>query len=231
MDIKILSSGSKGNAYILSDGVTTLLLDAGISIREIKKGTGFTLNSIEACLVTHSHGDHSKAAHDLAKAGVNVYTSQGTIEACNLSGHRVKQIGVLQDFIVGTFKILPFDVEHDAPEPLGFLIESLHTHAKLLYVTDTCYIKYKFAGITHALIEVNYDNESLNSAVGNGTTNISLAKRIILSHMSLETALDVLRTQKKLQKVYALHLSDSHANEQRIKSEIQKLTGVEVVIC
>jgi phosphoribosyl 1,2-cyclic phosphodiesterase len=89
MEIKILASGSSGNAYRISDGKTTILLDAGIVLRSIQIGCQFKLSQIEGCFITHSHMDHSKVARELARLGVDVYTSQGTIDACGLTGHRI----------------------------------------------------------------------------------------------------------------------------------------------
>ena len=132
MQIKVLASGSSGNAYIVSDGRTTLLLDAGIPLKAIQVGTNYTVRKIAGAFITHSHQDHSKAAKDLARYGVNIYTSRGTIEACGLTGHRLHPVKALQEITVGTFKVLPFDVEHDAPEPLGFLFASTATGEKLL---------------------------------------------------------------------------------------------------
>ena len=54
MDIKILASGSTGNAYIVSDGSTSLLLDAGIPLRAIQVGSGFRVGQLSGCLITHT---------------------------------------------------------------------------------------------------------------------------------------------------------------------------------
>ena len=69
--------------------------------------------------------------------GVNIYTSQGTADMANLTGHRICTVRALESFHAGTFEVLPFDVEHDVPEPLGFLIRSTVTGEKVLYFTDT----------------------------------------------------------------------------------------------
>lgn len=52
--------------------------------------------------------------------------------------------------------MLPVKTEHDAKEPLGFLIYSRTTREKLLFATDTYYIRYRFPGLTHIMIECNY---------------------------------------------------------------------------
>lgn len=147
MLINPIASGSSGNAYYISDGQSNLLLDAGIPLAQIQAGCGYKVSQLSGCLVTHGHGDHVKAAKALARMGVNIYTSQGTADMANLTGHRICTVRALESFHAGTFEVLPFDVEHDVPEPLGFLIRSTVTGEKVLYFTDTVYIKYTFIGL------------------------------------------------------------------------------------
>lgn len=233
MEIKVLASGSSGNAYRVSDGKTTLLLDAGIPLKAIQVGCQFRVTQINGCFVSHAHGDHSKAAKELAKLGVDIYTSQGTIDACGLTGHRVHAVKALEELTIGTFKALPFDVQHDAPEPLGFLFTSTETGEKLLYFTDTYYIKYKFQGLTHIMAECNYDTETLQRSIDAGYIPLELVPRLMKSHMSLEHFLDVLKVNdlRKVRQIYLLHLSNNNSDEKLFKEEVQKLTGTEVYVC
>lgn len=233
MNIKIIASGSSGNAYIISDGKTSLLLDAGIPYRDIQIGCSFKTSDIRGCLISHSHKDHSKCAKELIKRGIDVYTSRGTIEACELTGYRVHTVADRRSFKIGTLTVIPFDVQHDVPEPLGFLVASEATQEKVLYFTDTYYLKYRFEGITHILGECNYDSVSLNEAVRDGRTSPELAARIIKSHMSLEHFLEFLKANdlSKVKQIYLIHLSDNNSNSERIKRAVQELTGVEVYTC
>ena len=230
MDIRVLASGSSGNAYVISDGTTSLLLDAGIPIKAIKTGCRFRLHDIAACLITHEHKDHSKAAADLARRGVDVYASRGTIEACGLSGHRIRETKALKEEAVGTFMVLPFDVQHDAAEPLGFLCTSTVTREKLLYFTDTGYIKYRFTGLTHIMAECNHDEESIRASVDDGRIHTDLAKRIIRNHMSLERLIEMLKANdmSTVRQIHLLHLSSDNADTEKMVSEVRKATGVEV---
>lgn len=233
MNIKVIASGSTGNAYRISDGKTSVLLDAGIPIKAIKIALDFHVHDISGCLITHAHGDHAKAAKDLAKAGVNIYTSSGTIEACDLSGHRIKQVAALQEFNIGSFAVLPFDVQHDAPEPLGFLLTSRATGEKLLYFTDTYYIKYRFEGLTHIMGECNYSMDLIKKSVQNGYIPVDLVPRLVKSHMSLEHFIDLLKANdlSKVKQIYLLHLSNNNSDANRFKEEVQKVTGTEVYVC
>lgn len=233
MDITVIASGSSGNAYRISDGDTALLLDAGIPLQRIKQALNFRVRDLAGCLITHAHGDHAKAAGDLAKAGVDVYTSQGTIDACRLTGHRMKPVKALQEVMIGTFAVLPFDVQHDAPEPLGFLLTSRRTGEKLLYFTDTYYLKYRFTGLTHIMGECNYSMYIVEQSVRNGYIPPELVPRLIKSHMSLEHFLDLLKANDlhEVKQIYLLHLSNNNSDAERFREAVQKLTGTEVYVC
>jgi phosphoribosyl 1,2-cyclic phosphodiesterase len=233
MNITVIASGSSGNAYRISDGDTALLLDAGIPLQRIKQALNFRVRDIAGCLITHAHGDHAKAAGDLAKAGVDVYTSQGTIDACRLTGHRIKPVKALQEVMIGTFAVLPFDVQHDAPEPLGFLLTSRRTGEKLLYFTDTYYLKYRFTGLTHIMGECNYSMDIVEQSVRNGYIPPELVPRLIKSHMSLEHFLDLLKANDlhEVKQIYLLHLSNNNSDAERFREAVQKLTGTEVYVC
>ena len=233
MDITVIASGSSGNAYRISDGDTALLLDAGIPLQRIKQALNFRVRDLAGCLITHAHGDHAKAAGDLAKAGVDVYTSQGTIDACRLTGHRMKPVKALQEVMIGTFAVLPFDVQHDAPEPLGFLLTSRRTGEKLLYFTDTYYLKYRFTGLTHIMGECNYSMDIVEQSVRNGYIPPELVPRLIKSHMSLEHFLDILKANDlhEVKQIYLLHLSNNNSDAERFREAVQKLTRTEVYVC
>lgn len=233
MQIKVLASGSSGNAYIVSDGRTTLLLDAGIPLKAIQVGTNFTVRKIAGAFITHSHQDHSKAAKDLARYGVSIYTSRGTIEACGLTGHRLHPVKALQEITVGTFKVLPFDVEHDAPEPLGFLFASTATGEKLLYFTDTYFVRYRFNGLTHIMAECNYTQDGVDRSIAAGYIPVEMVPRLVKAHMSLEHLLEMLKANdlRQVRQIYLLHLSANNSEEQRMKEEVQRQTGAEVYVC
>ena len=230
MDIQIIATGSRGNAYRVSDGDTAVLLDAGIPFRDLQRALGFRLSDIKGALITHAHKDHSRACADLLFRGVRVYTSAGTADACDLHGASLRTVNSLAAFDVGTFRVIPFDVAHDAPEPLGFLLTSDVTEERLLYFTDTFYLKYRFPGVTHLLGECNHDDEGIEEAVRQGYVPAKLAPRLVRSHMSLDTFLQFLRQmdRSRLKQIYLLHMSANNSNEKRFVEEVQKLTGVEV---
>jgi phosphoribosyl 1,2-cyclic phosphodiesterase len=181
-------------------------------------------------LLTHEHQDHARAAKDLLKSGVDVYMSQGTAEALKLSGHRLHIIEAHKQFSIGPWAILPFETIHDAAEPLGFLASE--GHHKILYVTDTCYVPYRFRGLTHILIEANYATDILNQNRNNGIIEVDMKRWIVKNHMSLGTVKGFLRANdlSRVREIHLLHLSDRNSDAARFKREIQALAGKAVYI-
>ena len=111
MEIQIIASGSSGNCYRISDGHTAVLLDAGIPFKAIQRAVGFRTHELSGALITHSHQDHCAAVRDLLRYGIGVYMSEGCKAACapNLGG--ITTVKPLVRFYIGTFIVLPFDVE------------------------------------------------------------------------------------------------------------------------
>ena len=145
MELQVLSSSSKGNCYILHDESQALIIEAGVRFKEIEQALNFRLDHVVGCIVSHSHADHSKAIPDLMQYGIDVYSSMGTFGALGIEGHRANPVTPLVPFYVGKFTILPFPVEHDCEEPFGYLIHHRDT-GKILFCTDTGYLKYTFNG-------------------------------------------------------------------------------------
>jgi phosphoribosyl 1,2-cyclic phosphodiesterase len=175
--------------------------------------------------------DHSKAVKDIMRAGIDCYISAGTAEALGLSGHRLNIIKAKQQFRIGTWAILPFETQHDAAEPLGFLLAN-QDGDKLLYATDTYYIRYRFHGLTHVAIECNYSLDILRANVEAGLVEPALKTRILKSHFSLEHVKEFLKANdlSKVQEIWLLHLSDGNSNAERFKREIQEISGKPVYI-
>ncbi|WP_308722458.1 MBL fold metallo-hydrolase [Paenibacillus polysaccharolyticus] len=231
IEINSLGSSSAGNSYRITDGQTPLLLDAGLRYKEIQRGLAFQVSSLAGCLVTHEHGDHSGAVKDLIKAGVDIYTSAGTADALGIDSHRVRRVSALEPFTIGTWSILPFDTQHDAAEPLGFLLANT-AGDKLLFATDTYYIKHRFTGLTHIMIECNYSIQILNQNIAAGRVPAVMKHRLLRSHFSLENVKDFIRANemRRVQEIHLLHLSDNNSDEELFKREIAALTGKQVYV-
>jgi phosphoribosyl 1,2-cyclic phosphodiesterase len=127
--------------------------------------------------------------NEVLKAGIDCYMSPGTKEAIGISHHRIHGMPVKEPFKIGTWTILPFDVQHDVSEPFGFLLAN-NAGDKLLFATDTYYIKYRFQGLTHLMLECNYCTDVLNQNVTSGRVHKSMKRRVMKSHFSLENVLD-----------------------------------------
>lgn len=232
MKIEVIASGSSGNCYKISNEDTTLLIECGIPYKKIQQALNFKTTDIDGVLVSHEHGDHSKACKDLIKAGVNLYMTKGTKEALKLDSHRVKtfrQWSMYLDVEIGSFIIKPFRTIHDAREPVGFIICDSISKEELVFITDTQYSIYNFSP-DYFMVEVNYVTETINKSE---KIHPDLRARIKKTHMSLETAINLLERSdlSNLKKIYVMHLSDANSDAKVIKESLQELTGVAVEIC
>ena len=225
IEIRALASSSAGNAYLVTDGRFPLLLDCGLSIRELKVATGHRLTGLAGCLLSHEHMDHAKAAADLMRAGIDCYMSQGTADALGLSGHRLRVVKPLQQVQIGAWAVLPFDTVHDAAEPLGFLVAG--EGEKVLYLTDTAYCPYCFRGLTRIMIECNYDKEILDRNIEAGKLHPGMRRRLLRSHMSLDRVMDFLAANDlaAVREIILVHLSDGNSDAEEFKRQVQAATG------
>lgn len=223
--IRTLATGSTGNCYLIDDDRTQLLLECGIRFKDIRRKLNFQTSAVAGVLISHSHKDHCKGVPSALDASMDVYMSEATVSELGVEHNRIRRYKSKEQFSVGTFTILPFDVQHDV-ENHGFLIQS-ENGSKLLFATDTYYVKYKFKGLTHLMIECNYSRKILDENIESGRVPKFLADRIIGSHFSLENVLNFLRANdlSKVQEIHLLHLSDSNSDEELFKREVQAVTG------
>lgn len=233
MKLKVISTGSIGNAYILESENEALLIECGVNFNDIKKALDFDLSKIVGCIVTHEHGDHYKSIQTVLDSGIEVYASKGTFDSTIFpsSGHRRNTIISKQIFKLGDFKIMAFDVKHDAVEPLGFLIEHPDC-GKVLFLTDTYYCKYTFPGLNNIIIEANYSKEIIDKKYGPESGLEFLKNRILKSHFSLANCKDMLSVNDLTQvnNIVLIHLSDSNSNEKQFQKEVFELTGKNVTV-
>lgn len=219
MQIKILATGSKGNCYYVSDGVTGLLIECGIRYTDIMRGLDYNVGNIGAVLVSHAHNDHSLCAAEMAEMGFEMLMPTETAATLGLEYHPCVALAVQsKQYNVGTFGIVPFPLVHyntDGSECpcFGYLIASSATREKLLFATDTAYINPQFKGLTHAMIEVNYI-----SNIFNGDVIPDVEKRRLKSHMSLETAVQFLESTDRsaLKAIYAIHSSETRSDRDEV---------------
>lgn len=230
MTFTSLASSSKGNCYIVSDGETTIMLECGISFRRIKKGLGFDLSAIRACLVSHEHKDHSKCFMDLIKSGVEVFASEGTADAldCGL----ITPVADRVQFRVGSLEIMPFATAHDVEDSLGFLVYSRVDRERLAFATDTVNLPYLFPMVNILALEANYDASILARCE---RMPEKVRERVTHSHMEIGTLCRYLRTLdlSVCRTLYLLHLSNAASNEGQFLYRVQQVVPhhVQVIIC
>lgn len=217
-----------GNAYVLeSESGETLLIECGVRFELIKKELSFRLNRVSGCILTHNHGDHSKSIKDALSAGINVWASKGTHEACGTDKHHRSRITANgHKFQVGSFKVLSFDVKHDVKEPLGFLINHEEC-GNVLFLTDSYYCEYTFRNLNNIIIEANYCQTILDDRLARGTNPKFLRDRVIESHMSLDTCKKTLSANdlSRVNNIVLIHLSDGNSDAKRFQREVQEQTG------
>ena len=188
----------------------------------------------EACVYHTNIFDHAKYINEALDACIPVYCSQGTIKALSgkIKGQRFPTaVENKKVFTTGNFRIMPFDVQHDCAEPFGFLIDHPET-GKILFATDTFYIKYKFPGLSHILIECNYSIDILNENYRDGKVARKVRDRVIQSHMSLSACAGMLRSNdlSNARNIILLHLSSENSDPDLFLKEIKGATGKRVFI-
>ena len=208
MKFEQIASGSDGNFYIITlHSGYRLLIECGIFFSRIQKALNYDLSRIHGCLLTHGHLDHSLSTMKMMAAGIDLYGSEGTGAALHALRHRrwhTAEAGRVIRFGSDT-AVLPFDVEHDAPEPLGYIIRDDGEH--LLFFTDTAVVRQRFP-IAFNLIaaECSYQKDRLAEQVESGAINETHARRLIQSHMEADTLLYYLENKCDLSKCRELHL-------------------------
>lgn len=214
-----LASSSHGNAYIVSDKDTRILIECGVSHKKLKQLSGFSLSQFAACLVSHEHKDHAKAVQELIKDGMTIYMSEGTADA--LETDCVSTIAAMEQFNVGSLDIVPFSTFHDAAEPLGFLIKSRADGDVLAFATDTVNLRYKFPGLNILAIEANYDKAILEHCE---KMPEKVKHRITNCHMEIDTLCDYLRTLdlSACREIHLLHLSDATSHEGHFVNKVSR---------
>lgn len=222
-----LSSSSAGNAYIVDDQETKILLECGISHKKLKTLSGFSLSQFAGCLVSHEHKDHAKAVKELIKDGMTLYMSEGTADAMETDG--VELISSMEQFNIGSFDIVPFTTFHDAAEPLGFLIKSRVDDDVLAFATDTVNLRYQFPGLNILAIEANYDKAILERC---DKMPEKVRHRISNSHMEIDTLCDYLRTLdlSQCREIHLLHLSDATSHEGHFINKVSRLVPANIKV-
>lgn len=233
MELVVLGSSSRGNCYLLRGITETLILEAGVPFLEVKKEMDFDISKILGVLVTHEHMDHAKYIGQYIKAGIPVYASRGTIKKLGYEGHhRVLEVSSEKIFSAGgSFRVIPFDVIHDAAQPFGYLISHPESGV-ILFATDTHYLPNRFDGVNNMIMECNYSLDIANANIAAGAPK-AVRDRVLETHMELSTFKKMLKANdvSGLNNVVMVHLSDGNSNAKRFQREIEEvIPGKKVTI-
>ncbi len=228
MRLRVLSSGSDANGYVLYNGSEALVIECGVPYGQCLKALGFNRSAIAGAIVSHEHGDHAKYVKQYLDNSVPVYASRGTLDNVQkgVNERLARPVRCKELFRAGGFSILPFDVEHDAAEPFGYLVSHDETGV-FLFATDTYYLRYRFAGLNQILIECNYDTDIIDKNVEDGVVPRFVRDRVNRSHMSLRTTISTLEASdlSRVVNIVLLHLSGRNSDPVLFRSEVEKATG------
>lgn len=183
----ILGSGSRGNAAVMECGGMRFLIDAGLSSKQLTlrlEACGIDPATIDGILLSHEHGDHVRGLKVLLKQwNLPVYCTP-------MTGHLVRESGIRdgqwkhfeagQSFAIGTVEIRSFALQHDAVDPVGYVLK--HDNHRIASVTDagdaTRNLIDALRGVNGLFIESNYDDDLL----ANDTKRPWSIKQRISSH-------------------------------------------------
>ena len=217
MKLTVLSSGSAGNGYVLEGRYSALILECGVPPEALMRRTKCQPSKVAGVLISHEHGDHAAYAGRYAALGMRIYASKGTIAGLHgtFPTGSVRAIQPMHPFRAGDFYVRPFDVRHDAAEPLGFIIEHEEC-GRVLFITDTNFCPYSFRefALDHIMVEANYDEAVLDANVANGLIEAQQAVRTKRSHLSLRDARELVDANQTnaLKTVTLIHLSSNNAD-------------------
>jgi phosphoribosyl 1,2-cyclic phosphodiesterase len=220
-------SGSTGNLYTVTlNNGKRILIDPGVPYAKLMEALNYDLSGIDIALVSHGHMDHCKSVYDVIKAGITVYSSEATLKGLDVFGSRRAvriESGTLLKF--NDYQVLAFDTNHDAPDPLGFVIREMDTNEYLFFATDTSHIRQRFnLEFNIIAIECSFDREILQQRVDTQDINETLAKRLLTSHMEKENTKRYLREfcdLSKCREIHLLHMSGDNLNKTETQREFE----------
>lgn len=211
MKLIVIGSGSSGNGYLLTDGNETLVIECGKRLLDIKIALNFQIRGIVGAIDSHTHGDHHKYASEYELAGIPVWTPW--------KDNNLRQIKRFGRFVVRSFECI-----HNVP-CVGYLIEHTDSGLKLLYASDTEYVRYVFRDITAMLIEANYGEEYVNK-------DEAKYQHVAEGHMSIETTVGCIKANMtdNLKHIVLCHLSNGNSDPKKFMESVRDIVSDNVTV-
>jgi len=239
LSIASLNSGSNGNCYYIGNDKEAILVDVGISCREIEKRMsqlGLSLKKVKAVFISHEHTDHIKGLPVFAKKyQLPVYITEATLlhSGQTIEKHLVFSFPPNQPIEIGNLSIAAFPKHHDASDPYSFTIS--YNQINIGVFTDIgtpCENLVKHFKQCHAaFLEANYDDEMLDT----GGYPYHLKKRIRggMGHLSNKQALELFTMHRPahMSHLFLSHLSKNNNCPKLVQQLLNEhANGVQMIV-
>lgn len=231
-----LASGSKGNCTYVESENTAVLIDDGISLKELEKRANLSnidLNKVSALFVTHEHCDHIGGIASFSKKyKVNIYGPDPSMDQLydkNVDGHLLHLFDCVNGIKIDDMNISSFRLPHDAIYTQGYILESqgkkIVLSTDLGYISKATFEKYKGADLIY--LESNYDEEMLK----NGPYPFYLKKRILGNNGHLcntESARAVAALKNEgVERFVLAHLSENNNTKDKVTNTLSQRLDME----
>ena len=227
LEICAIASGSNGNCYYIGNDKTAILVDAGISTKQIlnrMKERGLDSSKLRALFITHEHSDHMRGARVMGKRlQIPVYMSAKTYDGAykNLRPDNPRFFQSEQQIEVDEFTVYPVSKNHDAADPYSFRIGYKDINVGVFTdIGEACNNVKEHLSLCNALfLESNYDDKML----WEGRYPQFLKERVAsnVGHLSNDQAFELLNqhTNGELRCVFLSHISkDNNTHEKALKT-------------
>lgn len=233
LEICAIASGSNGNCYYVGNENSAVLIDAGISRKQILirlAERGLAVEKISAVFISHEHSDHLRGAYVLGKRlNIPVYLTAKTYYSAykNLRPLYPRFFTINEKIELNGFSVFPFGKNHDAAEPCSFRIEFNNQNVGVFTdIGEPCENVISHLGKCDAVfLETNYDEKML----WDGPYPWFLKRRIASGkgHLSNEQAYNLLETHagNNLKCVFLSHLSQENNTPETAFQAIEPLSG------
>ncbi|MEM6910570.1 MAG: MBL fold metallo-hydrolase [Verrucomicrobiota bacterium] len=237
LEVAVLGSGSQGNALLIRAGATVVLVDAGLSAKQLclrMAGLGVAPDSLAGILLTHEHGDHTRGLRVLCgKRDLPVFCNRETREALvearsdwQALDWRLFESG--NAFVLGGLEVRSFLIPHDAAEPLGFCLRK--GEARFGVLSDVGHVTHLaregLRGAQGLFLEANYDEQLLEEDLKRPwSTKQRIASRH--GHLSNEQATELVAelAETGLETVVFGHLSRDCNQAERLLRRARERCG------